>query len=659
MPAGDIAYKSYCWSLGTTSFRTKNFNLTIERQLQLLQEFWDKPKNIGVDWTGNNRIQSEYYLFMKDKHFVNGDAPRKDKDAREKTSGLVDIGLVDDNRRLTEAGSTLLDISLKGDFSSDNSLQIPKDSFVYFKQLLKTHSQINSNIVRPFIVLSYLLSKLDYLTQEEYTYLLPLCTTKETTLNIIKEIESIRAGIQSVDEVIISTLMKMNNYQEALSQLLSKTIDEDLICKIGINRKSRQYDKPYYPLYLALKSAFLDKNDGAIYAVFRATKNVKIGLLWRKYLFTTDSEKAIERNPNRCIKPSLMTQISSENEFNIAFFKLLHLFKAKATLNDYLDLNRRYFKITDTVLFEDGKIHFDVIPKQFIHSIADELFEYAFVSSDKLYSDCPLNEIADCLVIDEQAIINGINDELGVAITTMDEARLAVLDERHRRFNELIDRKFDDDTLITLLDKFESRNDNEIFSLVTDNADVPTIFEYILGVIWYKVSERQGNILNFMNLSLEADLLPKTHAGGGEADILYEYTATDVYPEHSLLIEATLANANNQRSMEMEPVSRHLGQHLLKTNNLDSYCIFTSNHLNINVISDFRGRKFMPFYDTQDYSRSIVGMKIIPLETSELKKIITNKKKYKELYPIFEQAYNSALPPHEWYKNCLLNTLTK
>ena len=72
-------------------------------------------------------------------------------------------------------------------------------------------------------------------------------------------------------------------------------------------------------------------------------------------------------------------------------------------------------------------------------------------------------------------------------------------------------------------------------------------------------------------------------------------------------------------------------------------------HLNINFISDFRSRNSMPFYDPQDYSKSVNGMKIIPLQTSELKKIVSNGKTYKELYPLFEAAFNSTLPPQEWY----------
>ena len=88
---------------------------------------------------------------------------------------------------------------------------------------------------------------------------------------------------------------------------------------------------------------------------------------------------------------------------------------------------------------------------------------------------------------------------------------------------------------------------------------MPTIFEYIVGIVWYKVSNRKGRILDYFNLSLDADLLPKTHAAGGMEDITYRYNATPGYPEHTLLIEATLAEAGTQRRMEMEPVSRHLG----------------------------------------------------------------------------------------------------
>ena len=104
------------------------------------------------------------------------------------------------------------------------------------------------------------------------------------------------------------------------------------------------------------------------------------------------------------------------------------------------------------------------------------------------------------------------------------------------------------------------------------------MFEYVPGVLWYKISDYQGKVLDYMKLSLDADLLPKTHASGGEAD-----DRTAYYPEHALLSETALADSSNQRRMEMEPVSRHLGQHLLRTGNLNSYRIFATGILNIKV----------------------------------------------------------------------------
>lgn len=653
-----LEYKSFCWSIGTTSFRTKDFNRTIEEQLSLLNEFWTIKENSAVEWVNNNDIQTKYYEFMQEKGFVEGDANNKPKDAREKTSGLVDIGLIDNNRHLTKTGMTLLSISKNCDFSPDNPFEIPKDSFVYLKQLLKTFNQVGENTVRPFIVMLYVLSKIGEISLDHFTYLLPLCISKETTDEIIKRIDDIKNGITTVDDVIISRLLAMSNYQEALMLLLSaKTIDEAAICQIGMNRKSRGYDKPYYPLYSALHKAYMQNNVSAFVEVYDAARKVNIGKQWIKYLFNTNSRVALVKDAEPHIKPTLFDGVTTEDEFRTAFFKIMHLFKAKATLHDYLDLNRRYIKTTDIVLFEDGVVKLDVVPKHFFKSVMDDLYKQAYTSSSVLCEDCALDEISECLVINDEIVIKCINAELGVDTATIDNAREALEFNRYNRFKKLINSKFSDKQLIDLLSRFETRDDTEIRKMVTDNADIPTIFEYVLGILWYKISDYQGKILDYMKLSLDADLLPKTHAAGGEADIVYEYDKTLDYPEHALLLEATLTDSSNQRRMEMEPVSRHLGHHLIRTGNSNSYCIFATGKLNINVIADFRSRKNVPFYDPQDYSRSVSGMKIIPLQISELKAILKGGKRYKDLYSLFELAFASELPPHEWYSQCISEQL--
>lgn len=647
-------YKSFCWCLGTTSFRTKDFNRTVEEQLGLLNEFWSLEENANEAWVNNSALQIRYYDFMKVKGFVTGDAPRKDKDAREKTSGLVDIGLIDDDRKLTNAGRSLFAISQTGNFESDNVFQIPKDSYIYLKQLLKTSNKIDETVVRPFIVLLRLLSEFESIFFEEYTYLLPLCVDRESTEYIIDKIHDLRNHRIDLNDIIVERLMNMENYQEGLRLFLHNDVDADLICEVGMNRKSRNYDRPYFPLYQALRQAYLENDANAFINVYEATKQISIGIRWRNYLFNTVSMKAISHEPLNCLNATLFDNLGTEAQFKEAFYKVMHLLKAQATLSDYLDLNRRYIKTTDVVLFNDNSLKLDIVPKHFFNAIINNLYSFAFEESALLFDDCALEEIAACLVADENTIIAGVNEELGTNVTTVEAARLALDDVRYRRLQALIDDKFTDEKLIELLNLFESRNDSEIRDMVTDNADIPTIFEYVLGILWYKTSERQGKVLEYMKLSLDADLLPKTHAAGGEADIVYEYAATEYYPEHALLLEVTLADGTNQRRMEMEPVSRHLGTHLLRTKNKNSYCVFAAPYLDINVISDFRGRKNTFFYNTQEHSQFITGMKIIPLQTTELKKIVNNHKTYKELYPLFEELFNSTLPPYEWYNNAIL-----
>ena len=187
-----ISFKSYCWAIGTTSYRTDNFNLSIEKQLQLMQRFRNAKENKGVPWNGNTDLQVRYYQFLKKNNFIKGEAARPDKDAREKTSGLRDIGLLDDERNLTPAGLKLLSIMEANSFAPNNFLEIPQDSYLYLTQLLKTANTVGQNIVRPFVVFLYLVHELGYLTKDEFTYLLPLCVDRHTTMTIAEAIKKSR-----------------------------------------------------------------------------------------------------------------------------------------------------------------------------------------------------------------------------------------------------------------------------------------------------------------------------------------------------------------------------------------------------------------------------------------------------------------------------------
>jgi putative uncharacterized protein (fragment) len=54
---------------------------------------------------------------------------------------------------------------------------------------------------------------------------------------------------------------------------------------------------------------------------------------------------------------------------------LLHLFKWKSTLEDYYDLNRRYFLLTDLIKFQDNRFTLDLLPKYYFRNKIDRLLE--------------------------------------------------------------------------------------------------------------------------------------------------------------------------------------------------------------------------------------------------------------------------------------------
>ncbi|MBR5402424.1 MAG: AlwI family type II restriction endonuclease [Treponema sp.] len=646
--------------MGTTSFRTQNFNKKIEQQLALLRAFWSHEDNRGKDWSASDKIQTGYYNFLHTAGFISGNAKNKPKDAREKTSGLVSLGLIDNNRQLTDAGIELLNLSEQNHFAVDNLLGLPADSFIYFKQLLKTSLEVDTKIVRPFIITIYLIEKLDGISFDEFTYIVPLCIDRRTTLQAVENIKSLRENKTSLKHIIISRLLSRSNYQVALRYFLKATaITEDIVAEVGINRKSRTYDKVYFPLYNALHKFYVDKDMNAVHEILVAIKKLSnTDTLWQQLLFGKTNLRKIKKSPLKYLQATDFDSANTELKFRRVFFTVMHLIKTQRNLADYFDLNRRYMKTSDILFFKDDTVSLDIIPRHYFASICDRLLEIAFESTPHLTENCPLTKIADFLTPNESDILNGINCEFSLNLQSLRDAGELLDHQRYIRLAHMIDSQFSDEQILHILDLIANREDAEIQKLVTDNADIPTIFEYVLGILWYKVSHKKGKILDFMKLSLDVDLLPKTHAAGGEADIVYEYEQSTFYPAHSLLLEATLADRTNQRRMEMEPVSRHLGNHILRTKNRNSYCVFATNDLNINVVSDFKGRKHQRYYDTSDDNNFVDGMKIIPLQIADLKIILEQKLGYEKLYQIFETAFQSELPPREWRNVCIVQELS-
>lgn len=662
-----FTYKSFSWSLGTTSFRMADFHRKVEEQLILLDEFWRCRENENCQWKAP--IQRDYYDFIYQRGFLNGkiqDNPdKKAKTARQKTSGLADIGLIDSNRRLTEVGKRLLKMSKKGDFKTDNAFQIPSDSFLYLKQLLKTAYTTDEGVIRPFLIFGQLLKGCDgYLSDEEFTFLLPLCMNQQITYRMIDEIRRYRQKKVDLDTIIVNTVLCRYNYPAALDFFVRADKTPKTIMTIGMNRDGIRHDACYVDLYEKLRRVYLlseesciDENEMSVRVreLRQAAKGInnRVGTLWRRVLFIS----ARKYSKKEDLAPNLFDNVRTQEDFDRCFFYYLHLNKIKSNLKDYKDLNRRYLEITDTVMFHDGKVTFTPIFENFFNTRAGNVFEDAYKNCDLLMTDCDLQQIHADLIFEENAVIKAFNQKNSTSLTDMQEVYVYLENDRYDRFRELIDTKFPDKVILKMLDYFEDRqHDDKLVDLVGAEADIPTIFEYIIGVSWYRISGYCGKILDDMNLSLDVNLLPRTHAGAGESDIVYHYQKTDDYPAHTLLIECTLMEGTVQRHGEMEPVTRHLANYMIDEDR-NAYCAFVSNNLHASIISDFRMRKFFPFY--RNDTEHVDGMKIIPFHTNELKQVIKKQITYSQIYNLFENAYKAdyiSAPP-QWYKTCIRDVL--
>ncbi|MDD2376483.1 MAG: AlwI family type II restriction endonuclease [Clostridia bacterium] len=650
----DIKFKSYCWSIGTTSFRVSNLNFKIEKQLQMLKSLW--TENPTANWSGNVNMQSIYYDLMKETKFVTGEADNKPKDARQKTSGLVEIGVIDSGRRITKVGEKIIDIIQNEDFKSDNIFNINKDSYIYLKQLLKMQKNDNSFKVKPFIILVYLLSKLNYLTREEFTYILPLCTKNSDVKTMEFFIKELRQKRTTIEEIIEEKMLSSDNYLAIKKYIRSNAINtiEDFAL-IDMGRKGTKYITDEYDffnsLYDIITKDFTNSSFNTIKDFIKkeTKKNPKVARYWKEYLkfnirLTFEEYKnGLSDIPIFCTK--------NKNEYSEEFLKVLHTAKWKSTLEDYADLNKRYFSLSDIIIFQDNKIELDLFPKYFFANISEQLLNTEFLEKNYgqfMENDIKLEEIYECLNLDIDKVVKQIKvDYPGHDITSQNISTF-IADERLKKFNTLIDDKFKDNDLVELLKLVEKDNRNEINAYVEWEAELPTIFEYLLAIAWYKVSNREGNILEYMKLSLDANLFPKTHAGGGKADIVYEYKNNISYPEHNMLLEATLSESTNQRRMEMEPVSRHLMREVQENTNDNTYCVFITNYLHEEVSSDFRSRRT---YNYRVNENVRVGLKIICMQVSDLITIIDKQIRYNNLYSLFENAYkDKEINDLDWYK---------
>lgn len=187
--------------------------------------------------------------------------------------------------------------------------------------------------------------------------------------------------------------------------------------------------------------------------------------------------------------------------------------------------------------------------------------------------------------------------------------------QKEEEFRNFVKEKFPKQKVVEILNLFTNRDkdnkDEKIKKSVSEDASVPTIYEYIVGLAWFYISDEKIMLSDSFNLVLDGDYLPLSHAGGGKGDIVVENT------NNVTMLEVTLMNSNAQKRAEWEPVLRHSVNISANNKNKDVVTLFVADELDFNTINIWRAVYMVPLKST--FNGEIVeNVKIFPLKNDEL-----------------------------------------
>lgn len=144
-------------------------------------------------------------------------------------------------------------------------------------------------------------------------------------------------------------MLSKTNYRMGMERFVENEYSPELLLSVGMNRKSANYDKPYVSLYQDLHSVYMDKDYSKVESLLYDLKAFQssIAIKWKKLIFKSCLTTNIKKLREEALNPLPDYVLKTDKAFRGFFFLTMHLFKAKATLEDYLDLNRRYLGLTN------------------------------------------------------------------------------------------------------------------------------------------------------------------------------------------------------------------------------------------------------------------------------------------------------------------------
>ena len=638
------------FNVGDTSFRRKDIIPAYGKILECLYQ-------VKQVWAPDNGSQFEFYKSvvldpgllidskLRKQLIAKQTLSKKEYDdcqkrARTMTNCLVKLEFATEDRKLTEAGEVFLSGRL--DFCNfEKLLNLTWENIIFLRQLLQL--RVTSKPVKedkkasklmnsffPFRCGLYLLHQWESIPEEQFCKAI-LSLPYNLTDKEYKELLSKKGTVSELLRGIADRnpwMARDSNNPDFPNQKWPRAEFE----QIFTNRKSTTSVDYYYQFYQICVGFFENKKDIDFFQDLQEIS--KLSTIKKAFGFDRtpfDLQKKYSLEEFLDSDSSQLFKSTDLSRFNRNFYFLFKESKFNDLFREYSDMLMRIFRVSGLIKVEAGLVTLSrpVLVSMLI-ATAEENFQLSNRSSiDSINGSWGKNHSISAIFSLKKEKVTQQEEKLRTEKNIPKNISLESYfrEESYNAFLSLIRKQFPTELLNALLEKFNDykspNNKKFILEKVCDSTDLPTIFEYILAICLHRISDESFNLRASMNLTLDGNGLPLSHAPGGDADIV----ATLQDQKSVVVLEATLMDSNSQKRGEMEPVIRHVTNQdfSMGKKGFKTYGFFVAPTLDTNVSSIFRACAWIQLEPSNNKNNFVDGVKILPLCIEDFSKILNSK----------------------------------
>lgn len=618
-------------------------------------------ETLGLDFTTALNKNKLSKLLLNNEELLRTLDEAIEQRARHYTSNLVRFGLASENRTITPAGQSFINGKIERD-QIEEFLPFSDINIILLRQLLKLRiftKQVDGKrkYYSPFFVSLFLLLNNDMFDRGDFTNIVQGITPYSDT-------EEIKNLLLTNNYAGLINLIDSIDIQTPLVFMLPGLISKDVFNSHIKNRKSGEAQSCYYDFYVALYS-YVDNptidNYEALKTSYLSEKDkIRKAFCLGKSLFDFGVNGVY--NQTSFIQNNTNNPFLNSSNLNSTFYEFYEKSKYVDQLYEYSDTTMRalgatgLFKFKPNVALSYKKLFTIVFDKADIGNLffgemtEEEYKNYEMTDSCLFGANTSISEVLNY----GEADLNDVISKLSIEYDTSDKELIKnkIETKISDDFKTYIEKNYPLDKVVTLLQLFSDRtNDSKIKNIVNPSATVPTIYEYVVGIAWYYISEKDFDLFNSLNMTLDADFEPEMHAGGGAGDIVINYS------NKSILIEASLMNKAAQKRGEWEPVLRHSLNNKAEHMDIDSYTFFVADELDFNTINIWRAVAAAPLRSTTN-DTEINGVIIMPFSNENIIKFLNNSVHSSQIIEAVKESFNKVpkITESNWF-NDIINSL--